>query len=131
MMPDAETVRQLALSLPDAVERTSYGTPAFFVKKKLFARLLEDADTVVIKIDFAQRQILMQAKPQTYFITDHYLNYPMMIVRLSKVTRTALRDLLKGCIVSRELRTGSGRSRRGRGREAAGTDGSRFGKRHR
>ena len=95
MMPDAETVRQLALSLPDAVERTSYGTPAFFVKKKLFARLLEDADTVVIKIDFAQRQILMQAKPQTYFITDHYLNYPMMIVRLSKVTRTALRDLLK------------------------------------
>ncbi len=90
-----ETVRQLALAMPDTVERPSYGTPAFFVKKKLFARLLEDGDTVVIKIDFDQRTVLMQAKPQAFFITEHYRNYPLMIVRLSKISRTALRELLQ------------------------------------
>jgi hypothetical protein len=90
-----ETVRQLALAMPDTVERPSYGTPGFFVKKKLFARLLEDGDSVVIKIDFDQRELLMQAKPQTYFITEHYRNYPLMIVRLSKVSQSALRDLLR------------------------------------
>jgi hypothetical protein len=94
-MSTTETVRELALAMPDTREGTSYGTPAFSVKKKLFARLLEDGDTVVIKIDFEQREILMRGKPQTYFITDHYLNYPLMIVRLSKVSKAALRELLE------------------------------------
>ncbi|MDB5389415.1 MAG: hypothetical protein JWM11_5061 [Planctomycetaceae bacterium] len=90
-----ETVRKLALALPDTVERPSYGTPGFFVKKKLFARLLPDGETVVIKIDFGPREILMQANPQAYDITDNYLNYPLMIVVLSAVTSKELCELLE------------------------------------
>lgn len=93
-MSGSTTVRKLALAMPDTVERPSYGTPAFFVKKKLFARLLEDEDTMVIKIDMDQRTILMNANPQCFFITDHYRNYPMMIVRLSAVSVDELRELL-------------------------------------
>ena len=95
-MVTAETVRQIALALPDTVERPSYGTPGFFVKKTLFARMLEDGERVVVKMDFDQREMLMQAKPEAYYITDHYLNYPMMIVRLSKVSKSALKELLQG-----------------------------------
>lgn len=95
-MVTAETVRQVALALPETVERPSYGTPGFFVKKKLFARMLEDGDRVVIKMDFDQREVLIQSKPEAYFITDHYLNYPMMIVRLSKVSKSTLKELLQG-----------------------------------
>ncbi len=90
----SETVRQLALALPNVLERSSYGTPAFFVKRKLFARLLEDGDSVVVKIDNRDRQRRMKAEPQTFFITQHYLNYPMMIVRLSTVDLADLRELL-------------------------------------
>jgi hypothetical protein len=93
-MAKAETARKLALAMPDALERPSYGTPGFFYKKKLFARLLPDSDLVVIKISFEQREILMQANPEAYFITDHYLNYPAMLVRLSEVTSKELRELL-------------------------------------
>ena len=93
-MPTADTVRQLAMAVPGVTERTCYGTPAFYVRKKIFARLLEDADTVVIKINFEHREVLMNAAPQSFFITDHYRNYPMVIVRLSSITRSDLKELL-------------------------------------
>lgn len=94
-MPTSQTVRRLALALPKAEERPSYGTPGFFVRKKIFARLLPDDDLVVLKIDYDRRDVLMQADPQTYFITDHYQTYPMLIVRLSRVAPAELKELLK------------------------------------
>lgn len=89
-----ETVRRLGLALPHAEEGTSYGTPALKVHGKLFARLREDPDSLVIKMPFDQRGALMAEDPETYYITDHYRNYEYMLVRLSKVTETALRELL-------------------------------------
>ncbi|HEY3969243.1 MAG TPA: MmcQ/YjbR family DNA-binding protein [Planctomycetaceae bacterium] len=94
-MPTSKTVRQLALALPNAAERPSYGTPGFFVRKKLFVRILPDEDLAVFKIDFDRRDVLMKSDPQAYFITDHYRNYPMMIVRLSSVDRSDLKELIE------------------------------------
>src|ERR1051326_9153767 len=88
-----DTVRQLALALPEVEEGTSYGTPAFKVRKKLFLRLREDGDSLVVKIDFLKRDVLMNAEPETFYITDHYKNYPYILVRLSKVRQVVLRDL--------------------------------------
>jgi hypothetical protein len=90
-----ETVRQLALALPGAQEGTSYGTPACKVGGKLFARLHQDEVSLVIKVDFEEREILMEADPETFYITDHYLDYPWMLVRLSTVRIDQLRDLLR------------------------------------
>jgi len=47
-----DTVRQIAQTLPDAEESTSYGTPAFKVKGKLFARQHQDGESLVIGVDF-------------------------------------------------------------------------------
>jgi len=80
-----ETVRQLALALPGVEEGTSYGTPAWKVKGKLFARQHQDGESLVISVDFDQREMLMAEQPETFYITDHYLNYPWMLVRLAKV----------------------------------------------
>ena len=89
-----ETVRQIALTLPGAEEGTSYGTPAFKVKGKLFVRLHQSGEAIVIKVDFEEREELMSADPEKFYITDHYLNYPWMLVRLSQVRHDQLRDLL-------------------------------------
>jgi hypothetical protein len=91
----AETVRKLALELPSAEEGTSYGTPAFRVQGCLFARMHQDGDAVVVKIDLADRTRRMQADPEAYYVTDHYLNYPMMLVRFAKVSVDDLRELLQ------------------------------------
>jgi len=97
-MATPKTVRRMALALSKTAERSCYGTPGFYVGKKIFARLLEDGDSVVLKIDYDRRDVLMQADPQIYFITEHYRNYPMMIVRLSAVDTADLRELLESAL---------------------------------
>jgi len=93
-----DTVRRLALALPSVEEGTSYGTPALKVKKNLFVRWRNevDPDTIVLRMTFDQREGLMADDPDAYFITDHYLNYPFVLVRLARVDSDALRDLLLG-----------------------------------
>ena len=90
------TVRQIAQTLPGAEESTSYRTPAFKVKGKLFARLHQDGESLVVGVGFEDREEMMSAAPDKFYITDHYLNYPWMLVRLSKVRPDELRDLLIG-----------------------------------
>ena len=89
-----ETVRQIALGLPGVEEGTSYGTPACKVKGKLFARLHQDGESLVVGVDFEEREVLMNAAPEKFYITDHYLKYPWMLVRLSAVRPNEIRDLL-------------------------------------
>src|SRR5258708_4670634 len=91
-----DTVREIALTLPGAEESTSYGTPAFKVKGKLFARQHQDGESLVVGVDFEEREEMMSADPEKFYITDHYLNYPWMLVRLSRVRPDELRDLLIG-----------------------------------
>lgn len=89
-----ERVRALALALPEATEGTSYGTPAFKVRGKLFARLREEGDVLVVKTDLGYREALIDADPETFFITPHYAGYPAVLVRLGSVAEGELRDLL-------------------------------------
>jgi hypothetical protein len=91
-----DEVRKLALALPEVEEGTSYGTPAFKVRKKFLSRLKEDGETLVIRIDFDERDILMAANPETFYITDHYRGYPAMLVRLATVDPDDLRELFEG-----------------------------------
>ena len=85
---------RIALSLGDVEEATSYGTPAIKIGGKLVARLKEDGDSLVVGTTFEERAEMMADDPDTYYITDHYLKYPWVLVRLSRVHPDALRDLL-------------------------------------
>jgi hypothetical protein len=89
-----ETVREIALTLPGAVEGRSYGTPAFHVDKNLFVRFHQSGESVVIMIHINEREALMKIDPETFYITNHYLKYPAMLVRLSTVQQDDLRKLI-------------------------------------
>jgi hypothetical protein len=91
-----ETVRKIGLAMPGVEDGKSYGTAALKVKKKLFVRLREEGDVIVIPMPFEQREVLMAEAPEKYFITDHYLNYKYILVRLTKVSEDEMGDLLKG-----------------------------------
>jgi hypothetical protein len=90
-----EAVRRIALALEKVEEGTSYGTPAFKVSGALFVRMHQDGESLVVRTDFEQREELMVADPETYYITDHYLNYEWILIRLSRVQPDALRDLIR------------------------------------
>lgn len=82
------TWRQLcahAATLPGVEQGTCYGTPALYVRKKFMARLKEDGDSVAIKLDFADRDVLLEADPRAFYLTDHYRPYPAVLMRLGQV----------------------------------------------
>jgi hypothetical protein len=89
-------VCQIALKLPGVEESTSYGTPALKVKGRLICRLRTEAEgALALRCDFVDRQMLLQADPNVFFVTDHYLNYPMVLVHLDRVRRSVLPELLQ------------------------------------
>jgi len=90
-----ETVRQVALEFPGTEEGTSYGTSAIKVRGKLFVRLREEGEAFVIACDFENRELLMREQPEVFYITDHYLKYRWILVRLSTVRRDQLHDMLR------------------------------------
>jgi hypothetical protein len=106
-----EAVRKMALALDNVEEATSYGTPAFKVGGTLFARLRDDIGALVVPMSIEDRQELMAEDPETYFITDHYLNYPYILVNLARVHPDAMRDLLKGA-----WKLAAGGKKKGKGR---------------
>ncbi|CAN5524210.1 MmcQ/YjbR family DNA-binding protein [soil metagenome] len=89
-----DVVRGLALGLPETEETTSYGTPAFKVRGKLFARLREEGDILVVKVERDERAALIESEPDVYFFTPHYENYGFVLVRLGAVDRDELREIL-------------------------------------
>ena len=93
-----DTVLQMGLALPGVEQGTTYGVPSLKVRGKMFAcpaiHKSAEPQTLAVRIDFDQRDELMAADPETYYLTDHYVNYPVMLVRLSRVHQDALRDLL-------------------------------------
>jgi hypothetical protein len=88
-------VRKIALTLPGVEEGTSYGTPALKVGGKLFARVHQSMDCLVLRTDFLGREILMQSAPDAFFITDHYRDHPWILVRFAVIERRALPDLIE------------------------------------
>ena len=93
-----DTVRNIGLALPGVEESTAYGQPALKIHGKLLAcvpahRSAEPA-SLVVRVDFDDRAELLAAAPDVYYVTDHYVGHPIVLVRLSRVNRDVLRDLL-------------------------------------
>src|SRR5689334_20730225 len=75
---------------------TSYGTPSFKVKGKLLTRLKEDGDSLIIKgVEPDERVMLCEAFPDLYYFTDHYRDYPMVLIRLSRADAETVTSMLK------------------------------------
>ena len=92
---DWAVVRRIALALPGAEEGTSYGTPAFKVRKKLFARLRPEGEDLVVRMGFDDREMFVDGDPVVFHYTDHYRASEMVLVRLAKVREAQLTELLE------------------------------------
>jgi len=90
-----DRVREVVADFPEAEESTHYGTPAFKVRKKMFCRLHELGDVLVVRVPLEARAAIMAAAPDKYFITPHYRDYPAMLVRLPAVSREELAAALR------------------------------------
>jgi hypothetical protein len=93
-----DTVRKIGLTFPGVEESTAYGQPALKIHGKLLACLpasrSAEPDSLAVRIDFADRAELLAEAPDVYYVTEHYVDYNAVLVRLSRVDPGVLRDLL-------------------------------------
>ena len=91
-----DELRKFALAWPEVEDGTSYGTPALKVRKKMLARLKEDGDSLVMPgVPQDERAMLVESRPEIFYFTDHYRDYPMVLIRLSKARRATVEPLLR------------------------------------
>ncbi len=115
-----DTVRQIGRALPDVEEGTAYGSPALKVGGAMFTCIAinrsAEPDTLAVRVPFGERDELIAAEPGTYYLTDHYVDYACVLVRLGRIHHDALVDLLRmsHAFVAANARRSPGR-RRARG----------------
>ena len=75
-----------------------YGSPALKLRGNLLACMTvhksAEPDTLAVRLDFSDRDELIEADPKVFYLTDHYVDYPVVLVRLSRIRIDALSDLL-------------------------------------
>lgn len=93
-------VESIGRTLPDVAVTTTWGQPTLKVRGKMFVCIAShksaEPDTLVVMMDFADRDALIEEDPDTYYLKEHYVGYPCVLVRLSRVHPDALRDLVVG-----------------------------------
>ena len=91
-----DDIRRIALAWPEVEDGSSYGTPALKVRKKMLVRLKEDRDSLVMPgVPQDERDMLVESQPKVFYFTDHYRDYPMVLIRLSRAKRATVEPLLR------------------------------------
>ncbi|MPY38020.1 MmcQ/YjbR family DNA-binding protein [Streptomyces adustus] len=95
LMPDAEDVRRIALSLPDTTEKTAWNMPTFRVAGKMFATLPEDETSIAVRCPKEEREELVLAEPGKFWIAGHEAQFAWVRTRLAALEdEEELRDIL-------------------------------------
>ncbi len=94
-----EMVKAVGLTLPNVEATTRYdGSPVLKVDGKFMAGLAThpsaEPNTLVVRHGLEEREHLIEDAPETYYLTDYYQRYPLVLVRLSRIEPDALRDVL-------------------------------------
>ena len=91
-----DDILKIALAWPEVEDGNSYGTSALKVRKKMLVRLREDGDSLVMPgVSIDERDMLVETQPKIFYFTDHYRDYPMVLIRLSKAKRTTVEPFLR------------------------------------
>ena len=90
-----DDLKTMAMALPQVEEAMAYGKPAYKAFGKFLTRLRrEDASIVLVGVTFDEREMLMEAEPETFHITPHYKDYPSVLARIATVDPDTVRNML-------------------------------------
>jgi hypothetical protein len=89
-------VRRLLLELPNVTEGRSYGMPSFLLNGRFLARFRDDDTVLALQLaTIDDRDVLMQMDSDAFFFTDHYRNYPAVLIRLAAAPRELFADVVR------------------------------------
>ena len=90
----ASTVRRIALTLPEAVEQETWGTPTFRVRKKIFVMFAEGQREAWLKSTHDEQRALTQTNPETFFVPPYVGPSGWVGVRFQTADRDEMRELV-------------------------------------
>jgi hypothetical protein len=95
-MVSATQLRELALGLPGAEERETWGHPTFRVRDKIFASMYEGDDGAIatVKASPEDQDALVGGDPATFGVASHVGRYGWTTIRLARVDPDELRELV-------------------------------------
>ena len=97
--------RKIALAMEGAREGPYFGKPAVFVAEKFLTRVHTKEDAMVLAVgSMEMRDVMLEAEPKLFYITDHYKNFPYLLARLSKLDKATLKDLLNARLLQIEAK---------------------------
>src|SRR5215475_222927 len=83
---------------PDVEESSLHGVPSLKVSGRLLTcpavHRSAESNSLVVRIGVEQRAKMMAAEPGIYYVTDHYMKHPAVLVRLAQIDKKSLKDLL-------------------------------------
>jgi hypothetical protein len=94
-----DVVREIGLALPNTEEGTAWGTPVLRVNGTIFTGIpihkSAEPNSLMFRVDFADRDLLIAEQPDVYYTAAHYENYPCVLVRFARIKRDVLEDLVR------------------------------------
>ena len=89
--------RKVMLAIPGTDERPWFHQPSVFIHDRFLAKTHHKEDAVTLQVgSMEMRDMMLEAEPKLFYITDHYRKFPFVLVRLSALTKAILKDMLLG-----------------------------------
>jgi hypothetical protein len=96
MLSKAEA-RKMMLSIQGTDERLWFNQPSVFIHDRFLAKTHHKEDAVTLQVgSIEMRDMMLEAEPELFYITDHYRKFPFVLVRLSALTKPMLKEMLVG-----------------------------------
>ena len=90
-----DEMEAIVMTFPGVEKGMSYGSPAYKVNGKFFTRLRrDDGSMVLMEVSFDEREMLMEAEPETFHFTAHYKDYPSVLARIATLHPGSLQAFL-------------------------------------
>src|SRR6201986_1622432 len=96
MLSKAEA-RKVMLSIPGTDERLWFNRPSVFIHDRFLAKTHKKEEAMVLQVgSMEMRDMMLEAEPKLFYITDHYRNFPFVLARLKALTPKVLKEILTG-----------------------------------
>ncbi len=97
-MPLSRTeARKIMLAIPGTDERPWFHKPSVFIHDRFLAKVHDKEEAVTLQVgSMEMRDMMLEAEPRLFYITDHYRKFPFVLIRLSALTAKTLKDILTG-----------------------------------
>ena len=94
MLSKAEA-HKIMLAIPGTDERPWFNQPSVFIHDRFLAKTHHKEDAVTLQVgSMEMRDVMLEAEPKLFYITDHYKKFPMLLARLSALTASVLKELV-------------------------------------